>query len=80
MAGFQVIIYGRFWVIAEGLGAADKTDDSFIADQRSSSPVLGDKGKHPVFNFVPLTGSGREVGDVKVESGKIRQALKTHLP
>ena len=63
-----------------GLGAADKTDDGFIADQRSSSPVLGNKGKHPVFDFVPLAGSGREVRHVKVESGKIRQALKTPLP
>ena len=63
-----------------GLGMADETDDGFIADQRSTSPVLGNEGKHPVFNFVPFAGSGREVRHVKVESRKIRQALKTPLP
>jgi hypothetical protein len=26
MAGFEVIIYGRFWVIAEGTANLDKTD------------------------------------------------------
>ena len=55
-----------------GLGAADKADDSFIADQRSSSPVLGDKGKHPVFNLVPLAGSGGEVRYLNVKSSEIR--------
>jgi hypothetical protein len=31
MAGFEVIIYGRFWVIAEGHSGTTAARDSFAA-------------------------------------------------
>ena len=38
--------------------APDQIDDGFVADQRTPAPVLGDEGEHPVFDLVPLAGSG----------------------
>ena len=63
-----------------GLGIADEIDNRFIADQRLGSLVLRNEGKHPVFNLVPLAGSGWEVRYVKAESCEISQTLNSHLP
>ena len=43
------------------LGATNQVDDSFIIDQRLSSPVQTDEREEPVLDPVPLAGTGRIV-------------------
>lgn len=61
-------------------GCCDELDDSLIADQRPTSPVLGDERKKPVFNFVPFAGSGRQMADVDFETDLVGESLKFKLP
>ena len=42
-------------------GGANQIDHHFPAGQWSPAPLGCDVAKHAVFNFVPLTGAGREV-------------------
>src|SRR3990172_13278949 len=58
----------------------DQIDDDFMTDQGSSSPVLGDMGKHPMLNLVPLASAGREVTNRKAEPEFIGQLLQAELP
>src|SRR5271170_3450666 len=41
-----------------GGGGADQLHDHLMADQRLTTPVLGDEGKQPVLDAVPLAGAG----------------------
>src|SRR5271167_1084274 len=47
----------------------NQTDDDLQAGQGLAAPVLADEGKQPVFNLVPLAGSGREMayGDPQLD-------------
>ena len=46
-----------------GGGRRDEIDNGLKASERFSAPVLGDVREEPMFNLVPLAGSGREVTD-----------------
>lgn len=52
-----------------GRGVGDEVDNGLVSFEWSSTPVVGDSGEEPVFNFVPFAGSGRVVTDGDVESG-----------
>ena len=58
----------------------DSLHDDFMIDERSAAPVLGNVTKHPMRNFVPFTGAGREVTHMDTEPGLIRQALQFDFP
>src|ERR1700675_4024020 len=51
-----------------------------MIDERSPTPVFGNMTKHPMFNFVPFTGAGREVAHMHTESALIREALECDFP
>ena len=63
-----------------GGGIADETNNCLIATTLSSPPVLCTKGKHPVFNFVPLVGSRREVAYMNIQSSEVIVAATSSLP
>jgi len=52
-----------------GRGVGDEVDDGLVSFEWSSTPVVGDSGEEPVFNFVPFAGSGWVVTDGDFESG-----------
>ena len=49
-----------------GGGIRDQLDDDLMTDQRPTAPVLGDVGKHTMFDFVPVRRQNRQ--GVKSES------------
>ena len=51
-----------------------------MTDERAAAPVLRDVAEHPVFDLVPLAGSGREVANVDGHFQSIGQALQRELP
>jgi hypothetical protein len=61
-------------------GVGDEMDDDLMADQRSPTPVLRDMAEHPMFDFVPLAGAGREMADMNGNPQLIRQSLQRDLP
>ena len=63
-----------------GRGASDQVDDRLIADQGSATPVLSDKGKHPMLYLVPFAGTRRKMADMDAKPGGIRQMLNPHFP
>src|SRR5262245_12350754 len=63
-----------------GCGGRDQFDDDPVADERLGAPVLADEGEEPVFDFVPLTGAGRQVADHDVEAELVGQLLKFAFP
>src|SRR3972149_5284067 len=50
-----------------------------MTDQGSTSPVLGDMGKHPMLNLVPLASAGREVTNREAEP-EVIDAVRNRLP
>lgn len=62
-----------------GRGASDQVDDRLIADQGSATPVLSDKGKHPMLYLVPFAGTRRKMADMDAKPGGIRQMLNPHF-
>ena len=58
-----------------GLGVAYQVNHGLIADQRSCPPILRDEREHPVFNLVPLAGSGWKMRHLDAQAGEIRQML-----
>src|SRR5262249_10424108 len=63
-----------------GRGGGDQIDDALVADQRLASPVLTDKGKQTVFDFVPLVGPWWKVTNRNFQAGLIRELLQFPLP
>jgi hypothetical protein len=58
-----------------GLGVAYQVNHGLIADQRSCPPILRDEREHPVFDLVPLAGSGRKMRYMQMQAGEIGQPL-----
>ena len=63
-----------------GRGVADQVDHDLAADQRSTTPVLGDVAKHPMLDLVPLAGAGREVTDLDDHPQVVGQFLQLDAP
>jgi hypothetical protein len=47
-----------------GRGVSDKLQHHLVGNERPSSPVTIDEGKHLMLNRVPLAGAGRVVADM----------------
>jgi hypothetical protein len=47
-----------------GRRVTDQIDDDLAADQRPTTPILGDVAKHPMFDLIPLAGAWREMADL----------------
>src|SRR5689334_781340 len=60
--------------------AADQIDHDLAADQGTSAPVVGDVAEHPMFDLVPLAGSGGKVTDLDREAEVIGQLLHLAFP
>ena len=54
---------------------ADEVHDSFVGPQWAATPMDGDVREEPVFNLVPLAGSGREMADVDAHLVLVREIL-----
>ena len=53
----------------------DKLDDNFSAIKRPSPPVPGNVTKHPVFDYVPFAGAGREVAHLDFHAQLVGKLL-----
>ena len=42
---------------------ANQVHDHFMTDKRPTAPILGDVGKHPMLDLVPLAGTRGQVAD-----------------
>src|SRR3954464_2032321 len=60
--------------------AADQIDHNLAADQGASAPVVGDVAEHPMFDRVPLAGSGWKVTDLDLDAELIGQLLQLAFP
>src|SRR3954447_13031870 len=60
--------------------AADKIDHDLAAGQGASAPVVGDVAEHPMFDRVPLAGSGWKVTDLDRDAELIGQLLQLAFP
>src|SRR5687768_10477999 len=60
--------------------AADQIDHDLAADQGASAPVVGDVAEHPMFDLVPLAGSGWKVTDLDLDAELIGQLLQLAFP
>src|SRR4051812_27129576 len=60
--------------------AADQIDHDLAADQGASAPVVGDVAEHPMFDRVPLAGSGWKVTDLDLDAELIGQLLQLAFP
>src|SRR5258708_7923950 len=63
-----------------GRGRRDQIDDCLEALERFSAPVLGNVREEPMFDLVPLAGSGREVTDHDTQPGSIGQPFPLCFP
>src|SRR5271157_3255208 len=63
-----------------GGGAGDEVHDHLVTDQRFAAPVLTDKGKQSVLDFIPFAGPRRKVTDGNAQSGFVRQFLQLQFP
>src|SRR5580700_4473570 len=59
---------------------ANEVHDGFKVDQRLAFPVQADEGKQPVFDLVPLAGSGRIMANGDRHASFITQRLQMQLP
>src|SRR4051794_15820904 len=60
--------------------AADQIDHDLAAGQGASAPVVGDVAEHPMFDRVPLAGSGWKVTDLDLNAELIGQLLQLAFP
>src|SRR4051812_6157564 len=60
--------------------AADQIDHDLAANQGASAPVVGDVAEHPMFDRVPLAGSGWKVTDLDLNAELIGQLLQLAFP
>lgn len=61
-------------------GVGNQVDDRVQADERPTSPVLGNVAEHTVLDFAPLAVSRGQVTDGKGQSRSICQSLQFALP
>ena len=61
-------------------GVGDQVDNDFVANQRTTSPVLRNVAEHAMFDFVPLTGAWRKVTHVDRHLQNIGQVLQCYFP
>ena len=62
----RIVLWIQFGMNLEaggGGGTCDEVDDGFETSQRLATPVLADVREKPMLDFVPLAGTGREVGN-----------------
>src|SRR5258708_22953591 len=62
-----------------GRGGGNQFDHRFAADQRSSSPGLGNMAEQPMFDLVPFPGSRRLMAYIKRQAGFVSQVLQLNL-
>src|SRR3954469_23139743 len=60
--------------------AADQIDHDLAADQGTAAPVVGDVAEHPMFDLVPLAGSGWKVTDLDLQAEVIGELLHLAFP
>ena len=61
-------------------GIGNQVDYRVQADERPTSPVLGNVAEHTVLDFVPLARSRGQVADGNGQSRSICQSLQFALP
>lgn len=59
---------------------ANEADDRRQVDQRPAAPVHGDVGKKPMLDFIPFTGSRREVADGDCLARRVGELLQLQFP
>src|SRR3954462_5211431 len=60
--------------------AADQIDHDLAAGQGASAPVVGDVAEHPMFDRVPLAGSGWKSTDLDLNAELICHLLQLAFP
>ena len=63
-----------------GRGVSDKFEHHLVGNERASSPVNIDEGKHLMLNGVPLAGAGRIVADMDGQLCCVSKLLQAILP
>ena len=63
-----------------GRGVSDKLQYHLVGNERPSSPVHIDEGKHLMLNRVPLAGAGRVVADMDGQLCRGSKLLQAILP
>ena len=63
-----------------GRGCCDQFDNDLMRHQRLTPPVLRDKGKEPMLDLVPLTGSRRQMADFYGHLQLVGESLQLHFP
>src|SRR6266446_6659485 len=58
----------------------DEIDDYLVTGQWSATPVLGNKAKEAVFDFVPFAGARWEVANLQPQAQIVSQPLQGNLP
>lgn len=53
------------------IDGGDQLHDDFVGEQWFAAPVLADEGEHAMFDAVPITGAGREMGDGGGQAGLV---------
>ena len=63
-----------------GGGRRDRLDDNLVGFQGSTAPVHGDRGEHPVLDFVPFGGARWQVAHGDLQTGLGGQLAQFGLP
>jgi hypothetical protein len=63
-----------------GRGCCDQLDNDLVSHQWLAPPVLRDKGKEPMLDLVPLTGSRRQMADFDGHLPLVGECLQLHFP
>lgn len=71
---------GRELQAGFGGSGPNQVDDDGAAEQGSPTPIVGDMAEHPMFNLVPLAGTGREVADRDTQGEAVSPFLHRHFP
>src|SRR6516162_603478 len=61
-------------------GGRNQVHNHLVADQGLAAPILTDEREEPVFDLVPLAGSGRKMRNGKLQLPLVRQSLQLPLP
>ena len=63
-----------------GCDCRDELDDGLVADQRLSTPVLGDEREEPMLDLVPFAGAWRQMANGDLDAELLGEGLKLDLP
>ena len=58
-----------------GAGVSDQIDDYLMADQRTTTPILGYVAEHPMFDLVPFAGARWKVTNMNRHVQPCRKIL-----